>query len=433
VGYRSASAQLLAALTTGTAQKRELLSELLCSSDVAEALVVSTCNRVEVYAAVRNFHGALDDVATVLARRAGVTLTELAPALYAYYADEAIRQVFTVVTGLDSLVQGERQVLGQVRAAYAQATGLGAVGSMLHEVMQRALHLGKRVHTEAVAAGEQPCMADSALRLGVKEFGSLHGASALVLGAGQMGTSAARALRCHDVGELRVLSRSLRRADELALAVGAQSGTMDQLGAALGRADIVVCATGSTQPVLDVHVAAARLTQSRPLLLVDLAMPADVAPELREAPGVVMIDLTTLVQTPELPAATEQIAVTRRILSEELAAFTAARRAVDVTPTIVALRERAEELVRREISLLAARAPQFTEAERADVARAMRRLVNSLLHDPTVRAKELTATRGGSYYATALAELFDLNTVPPLDATTALDAATALAPAEEIR
>ncbi len=412
VGYRTAPTQMLAALATGTAQTREVLSQLLRSSDVVEAIVVSTCNRVEVYAAVRSFHGALNDVATVLARCSGVSLTQLAPALYAHYADEAIRQIFTVVTGLDSLAQGERQVLGQVRTAYAEATRLGTVGSTLHEVMQRALHLGKRVHTEAATAGNRPCVADCALRLGVKEIGSLQGKSGLVVGAGQMGTLAAQALRRHGVRELRVLSRSLRRANELATAVGAQPGTMDQLSTALCRADVVICATGSPQPVLDAHAAAARLAHARPLLLIDLALPADVAPELRSAPGIVVIDLVTLAQAPELPgAATEQVAATRRILSEELAAFTAARRAAEVTPTIVALRERADELVRREIAGLVARQQQLTETERADVARAMRRLVNSLLHDPTVRAKELAAAQGGSYYATALRKLFDLDAV----------------------
>ncbi|MGH3545032.1 MAG: glutamyl-tRNA reductase, partial [Mycobacteriales bacterium] len=376
IGYRSASPELLAALAAGTAQIPQVLSELLGSSDVAEALVVSTCNRVEVYAAVRSFHGALSDIATVLARRSGVALTELAPALYAHYADEAVRQIFTVVTGLDSLVQGERQVLGQVRTAYAKATRAGAVGSTLHEVMQRALRAGKRVHAQATVAGTGPCMADSALRLGVKEFGSLRGVNALVVGAGEMGTLAAAALRDHGVAELTILSRSLRRAHVLAATVGAQPATLDQLGAALCQVDVAVFATRSPQPVLDASVAAPRLARPDPLLLVDLAMPADISPRLEIGPGVTLVNLASLAAASELVGATasQQVAAIRRILSEELAAFTADRRTAELTPMIVALRERAQQLVRREMSTLSVRAPRLTEAERADVARAMRRL-----------------------------------------------------------
>ncbi len=430
VGYRSAPPAMLAALATGTAQTPEVLSELLGSSEVTEAVLVSTCNRIEVYAAVRSFHGALGDVATVLARRSGTELTRLAPALYAHYADDAIRQIFTVITGLDSLVQGERQVLGQVRAAYAEAARLGAVGSVLHEVMQRALRIGKRVHAEA-AAGTPPCLADSALRLGMKEFGSLRGANALVVGAGQMAGLAAQALRRHGVGELVVLSRSLNHAHDLAVTVGARPGTMDDIASAMCRADVVVSATTSPRPVLDERVAAARLSRSAPLLLVDLAMPADVTPGLASARGVIAVDLTALARSAALPGAApnEQLAASRRILSEELAEFTADRRAAEVvTPMIVALRERADDLVRHEISGLVARRPQLTESERADIARAMRKLVNSLLHDPMVRAKELAATEGDSWYATALATLFDLTTAsvsapaPTLDVASALDA-----------
>jgi len=421
LNYRSASPELLARATAGTTDIAAVLDELLGSFDIAEAMVVSTCNRVEMYTAVRGFHGALNDVGTVLARQCGVPLTQLAPGLYAHYADEAVRQLFKVASGLDSLVQGERQVLGQLRAAYITATKHGAVGSVLHEATQQALRVGKRIHTEVMSSEPQPSIAEAALNLGESHLGSLVGASALVVGAGDMGTAAAAALRGRGVDELRILSRSRESAARLAATLCASHGILAELDQALLGVDVVVCATSSPQYVLTPELATARLAQQRRLLIVDLAMPKDVAPLLAEIPGVRVIDLPGMARAvTAMPEAT--LSSAWRILSEEMAAFSAADRATSVTPIIVALRERAEDLMARELAWLTARQPQLEVAQQADVARAMRRLTKSLLHDPTVRVKQLAAA-DGSYYADALRELFDLD-VPTETAAAAIAAAS---------
>ncbi|MGH3802233.1 MAG: glutamyl-tRNA reductase, partial [Pseudonocardiaceae bacterium] len=287
LNFRSASEGLLTSAVRGTSESNEVLADLLLSSEVAEAMIVSTCNRVEVYAAVNSFHGALSDIGTVLARRCRAPLTELAHALYAHYADGAARHLFTVASGLDSVVQGEHQILGQLRAAYTGAVAAGTAGSLLHEVMQHALRLGKRVHTEIASVNPDPSMADAALRLGTPHLGTLAGTTAVVVGAGQMGELAAAALRNHGVARLRILSRNAERAAHLAGLYRADSGGMEQLASAVAEADLVLCATTSPQVVLGVELVASRT--SGKLLVVDLAMPADVDPAVSTVPGVHLV------------------------------------------------------------------------------------------------------------------------------------------------
>ncbi|MGH3429519.1 MAG: glutamyl-tRNA reductase, partial [Mycobacteriales bacterium] len=243
LNFRSAADALLNRASRGTTQAEVVLAELLASPEVAGAMVVSTCNRVEIYAAAQSFHGALSDIGSVLAKRCDVPLPELAPGLYAHYADDAVRHVFTVASGLDSLVQGEHQILGQLRAGYTTAIESGTVTTLLHEVMSHALRLGKRVHSETDEAAGDPSMADAALRLGVCQVGSLDGASAVIVGAGQMGELAAAALRERGIAHLRVLSRSPARSRALAERFGADSGDLTELAEALSGADVVMCAT----------------------------------------------------------------------------------------------------------------------------------------------------------------------------------------------
>lgn len=403
INYRGAP-EILAAASAGMADVSATLSALMGSPNVSEAVALSTCNRVEIYAAVDAFHGALNDMVSIFVRRGGVPLAELAPHLYVHYDDDAVRHLFTVASGLDSLVMGETQVLGQVRTAYNRATELGTVGVVLHEAMQRALRAGKRVHTQTLSQQTAPSMVDLGLDLGGLSGDALTGGNALVLGAGEMGELAAVTLRSRGVVTLRILSRSRSRAVGLAREVGADAGTLDELGDALRGVDVVVCATGSPDPVLTVDAAAARLAEQRPLLVVDLAMPRDTESALVDAPGVRLVDLAELAsRTSETPLSATLISA-RRILSEELAEFTERARAASVTPTIVALRSRAEALIERELAALDARRPSLDAAYRADTERALRRVVNALLHDPTVRVK----APDGAQYASALAELFDL-------------------------
>jgi glutamyl-tRNA reductase len=424
LNFRSAADALLNRASRGTTQAEVVLAELLASPEVAGAMVVSTCNRVEIYAAAQSFHGALSDIGSVLAKHCDVPLPELAPGLYAHYADDAVRHVFTVASGLDSLVQGEHQILGQLRAGYTAAVESGAATTLLHEVMSHALRLGKRVHSETGEAAGDPSMADAALRLGVSRIGPLTGASAVIVGAGQMGELTAAALRERGIARMRILSRSPARSRALAERFGAESGDLTELAAALSQADVVVCATRSPRFVLTRGLVADR-SSGRRLLLVDLAMPADIDPSVAALPEVHLVNLAALADAPQLPAAVSAnaLATARRLVNEELAAFTATRRTASVTDTIVALRERAEQLIARETVWLAGRQPGLSEPAAADVRQAMRRLTNGLLHDPTVRVKELTATEGGSYYASALRELFALDPVNKLAAPGAVDAA----------
>jgi glutamyl-tRNA reductase len=419
LSHHTASVDLLERAVATTDDRPALINDLLAGPNVGEVVVLSTCNRVELYAAVSSFHGGLHDVGSVLAGRLGVEVADLAQSLYVHYADDAVQHLFEVCGGLDSMVVGESQILGQVRTAYNAAAELGAPGRLLHELMQQALRVGKRVHTETGIDRAGQSVVSLALQVGTAATRPLAGASALVIGAGSMGALVAATLSRSGVRALTVTNRSGIRAARLAsslddTALKDDNGLMvdvvrfDELPAALARADIVVSATASPATVLTVET----LGDARPQLIVDLAVPRDVDPRVGELDGVHLVDIASLGSQAHSDAIAVQDEVTaaHTIVTEEVAAFLAWQRSVDVTPTVAALRARADEVVASELARLASRVPDLDDHTRSEVERSVRRVVATLLHVPTVRVKELASSPNGQAYANALRELFGLDT-----------------------
>ena len=418
MSHRTASVPLLERAAVGSEELPGVLHELLRSDHVSEVLVLSTCNRVEVYAEVDRFHGGLEDTTAVLARRVGLDVPSLGEHLYVHYEDSAVLHLFSVAAGLDSMVVGESQILGQLRAAYTAAIELDAVNRELHELCQHALRAGKRVHAETGIDRAGASVVTVGLHEAARVLGPLRGRRALVVGAGSMGALSAATLLRAGVAELAVANRTAARASRLAAQLtGAadfplvRAVTMDDLPDELVRADVVIGCTGAVGTVLAAATVQAALPAraGRPLVLLDLALPRDFEGAAGALPGVHYLDLAALREPAVRLGAHDDVEAARQLGGREVAGRLGARRATAVTPTVTALRARAAEVVEAELARLDARLPGMDEAARAEVARSVHRVVQTLLHAPTVRIKQLAEQPGGGAYADALRELFDLD------------------------
>jgi glutamyl-tRNA reductase len=435
VSHQTAPVALLEQFAMDDADRVKTLHELVAGDHVTEALVLATCNRIEVFAEVDKFHGGVADVSRVLARQAGATVEELAPYVTVHYEDQAVAHLFSVAAGLDSMVVGETQVLGQLRAAYGLARDEHTVGRALHPVAQRALRVGKRVHAETGIDKAGASLVTVALDRAETRTGSLAGRRVLVVGAGSMGALAATTLSRRGA-DVVVSSRTGASATRLAETVGGRTADLADLTAELAAADVLVTCTGATGLVVGADVVAAAMAgrSDRPLAVVDLALPRDVDPDVAALPGVHVVDLA-LLQGERAGAAgaplagsvaADDIAAAHAMIEAEAALLRAERQAAEVAPTVSALRSQAAEVVDAELLRLAGRLPDLDARARAEIARTVRRVVDKLLHEPTVRVKELAATPGGTDYAGALRALFGLGIdtrIEPGDGTLA-DAVT---------
>jgi glutamyl-tRNA reductase len=414
ISHRTADVALLERVTVRTGELPLVLARLLAQPFVREALVVSTCNRVEVYALVASFHGGLSDIGTVLAERADLPVADLADRLYAHYGGDAVRHAYRVAAGLDSMVVGESQILGQFRESYTTAAEHGVTGRMLHELAQQALRVGKRVHAETGIDRAGQSVVSAALATGLAGD-SPAGRRALVIGAGAMGGLALATLHRAGVTDLLVANRTAANAVQLAAAYGATAAPLSQLTTLLAEVDIVVTATASPGRVITEvpH-------RTRPLIILDLAVPHDVEPSVADHPTVTLVNIERLRTGGNAAATSVDIALAEDLVAAEVEAFIAWHRGSEVAPTVAALRSRADDLVAAELRRLAARAAGLTDEQRAEIAKSMHRLVQRLLHEPTVRVRERAAEPGGEEYATLLRDLFNLP--DPLDVPSALEA-----------
>ena len=418
--YRTAAVATLERLAVAEQDVRPLLRHLLAQPYVGEAVLLSTCNRVEAYAAVTGFHGGLGDVSAVLAEHSGLSAAELASHLYVHYDDAAVRHTFRVAAGLDSMVVGESQVLGQLRDAYHVAGESDAAGRLLHELMQQALRIGKRAHAETGIDRAGQSVVTAALDVAATHLDDdLLGRSALVIGAGAMGALSMATLTRAGVGPVRVTNRGAARAARLAEAYGATAVPFDALSETLRTVDLVVTATASIEPVLTRQLLVGVLARrGRPLVVLDLAVPRDVATEAGDLPGLIVVDIGGLAAMRRAGPGAAETAAVEQIVSGEVEHFLGWLRGADIAPTVAALRARADDLVAGELRRLSQRRPELTEEQRADVAHTLHRVVQQLLHQPTVRARQLAAESGADHYAALLRQLFDLDAphATPVDA-----------------
>ncbi|EST30688.1 glutamyl-tRNA reductase [Streptomyces roseochromogenus] len=536
LSHRSAPVSVLERAALNADAQIKLLQDTVAAEPATEAAVLATCNRIELYADVDKFHAGVAELSTLLAQHSGVGLEELTPYLYVHYEDRAVHHLFSVACGLDSMVVGEGQILGQIKDSLARAQELHTAGKLLNDLFQQALRVGKRAHSETgidragqslVTFGLQQLAVGGA----VEDWAA--GKKALVIGAGSMSSLAAATLARAGVAEVVVANRTFERAERLAQilteaddnAVAARAVRMDAVPDELTRADVVVSCTGATglvlraeavahavegrtgQPVvtgpadsgrttpkaavaplpptsvgsdencpldlaavqpgfsvmgeaavagmdaatLEQHAAwvaggavdrrerrtpeadaelitalaataatVGRIPERRKpepvaerpapvFFLLDLAMPRDIDAAVHRLAGVRLVDIESLAEASADAPMAADVDQVRRIVSDEVAAFGAAQRAAHITPTVVALRTMAADVVAGEIARLDGRLPDLDERQRGEIRQAVHRVVDKLLHAPTVRVKQLAAEPGGAGYADALRTLFDLD------------------------
>ncbi|TDD10524.1 glutamyl-tRNA reductase [Saccharopolyspora terrae] len=416
ISHHSAPVRVLERVAISGGDINKILDELVLREHIAEAFVISTCNRVEIYALAETFHGGLDDVTAVLSRHSGTEVGELADHLYVYYAGAAVEHLFSVSSGLDSMVVGEAQILGQLRQAYGTADERGTVGKTLHELAQQALRVGKRVHSETGIDNEGASVVSEALADAEAALDGLEGKSALLVGAGSMGGLTAAQLKRAGIGRIVIANRTAANGERLAESLradGVDAGTADLSGLAdaIAAADLLVACTGAVGAVVteDVVSAALVVRDERPLLCCDLGLPRDIAAEVGDLPGVTVVDLASLQDRLSAKQGGNESDRAAEIVAEEVRGYLAAQRSAEVTPTVTALRKRAAEVVDSELLRLDSRLPDIDAPTREELSRTVRRVVDKLLHAPTVRVKQLASQPGGSGYADALRELFELD------------------------
>ncbi|GAB2471538.1 glutamyl-tRNA reductase [Jatrophihabitans fulvus] len=405
LSHRTTPVSVLERVSVSGDDLRKALDELHVAETISEVLLLSTCNRVEVYADVPRFHPGDFEIRSVLARHSGMPVGDLSEHCYVHFAEAAVEHMFSVAAGLDSMVVGESQILGQLRQAYALGTDAGSVGSVLHDLTQTALRVGKRVHSETGIDKAGASIVSVALDRAEAALGSLAGRTAVVVGAGSMGALAGATLRRRGIGRIVLANRSPERAARLAETLDASTATLDELPAVIADADVVVSCTGSTGIVVEADQIGPR--EDRPLVVLDIALPRDVDPAVAVVPGITYVDLESLRGGAD--ADDDAVAAATGIVADELSAYLIAQQRLAVAPTVTALRARAKQVVDAELSRLDGRLPDLAPGERHEVAEAVRRAVEKVLHAPTVRVKELAATPGGDAYAAALRELFGLD------------------------
>lgn len=411
LSHRSAPVTLLERTALTDDAQSKLVTDALDAEHVDEAIVLATCNRLEVYAEVRKFHGGVQDVTELIVQRTGVSLEELTGHLYVHYEDRAVQHLFEVASGLDSMVVGEHQILGQLRDAAQAAREDGAIGRALGPLVEHALHAGKRVHAETGIDSAGRSLVSVGLDMADSVLGGLAGRACVVVGAGSMSALAGTTLRRRGAGSIAIINRTPSRAERLAASLDGVAGHSAELPAHLAHADLVVSCTGAVGTVVSADTVRAAMAQraERALFVLDLALPRDVEPAVREIPGVTVVDLDSLRSVLENEAVAADVDAARRIATDEVAAFLTKQRSERVAPTVAALRARAQQVVDSEMSRLRGRLPALDERAEREIAIAVERVVDKLLHAPTVRVKELAGSPGGDSYAVVLRELFALD------------------------
>lgn len=431
LSHKSAPVAVLERASVSGDTLGKLLHDVAHLPDIAETFVISTCNRVEVYAEVDRFHGAVAGVCELLSRYSGIPAAELTSSLYVHYEDRAVQHLLAVSSGLESMVIGEDQILGQVRTALRVAGDYGTLGRSLRDLGRLALRAGKRARSETgidrlglslVSVGID--LAVAALREGKEQGvpngpGRLAGLHVLVVGAGAMSGLAVATVTRAEAARVTVVNRTRAAAVRLAATAGGVVADFADLPAGIAAADLVISCTGAAGLVITEPMVAQALAgrdRAASLVFLDLAMPKDVDPGVARLTGpagggVSVIGMDSLQGSAQGAVGADEVAKVRAIVDEEFAAYGSAARVARVTPTVVALRAKAATVVDAEIARLAGRLSEEGVSGHAleEMAQTVRRVVDKLLHAPTVRVKELASSPDGEEYAAALRVLFDLD------------------------
>ncbi|WP_448855857.1 glutamyl-tRNA reductase [Corynebacterium camporealensis] len=418
MSHQSAPVSLLEKLSMDDTVQHDACAQLVNAGSLSEAMIISTCNRMEVYTVTNSFHTGVQDVITVLHDVSGVDEERLRSYLYVRYADAAAEHLMTVTSGMDSMVIGEQQIIGQVRTAYQSAAEQGTVGPRIHALAQSALRTGKRVHSETAIDEAGSSMVSFAFDQALQrlDLEDLAGKRVLILGAGAMASLAATHAGRLNADTLVIVNRTRERAERLAshsheAGVNAEVIDFSDRAAALSDVDLAISATGAQ----NFTITAADIDKYArgPLMLIDLSLPRDIEDEAADHDDVDLVNIERLSKSltaadTEIAAGTSPHAQARRIVDEELESYASAQRVRDVVPAVSALHQRAADLVECELGRLTQRHPELEGKQLEDVNRALKRVVDKLLHEPTVRAKKLAERSGSVSHENALQELFGL-------------------------
>jgi len=412
LNHRTVPLPVLERVTVMPALVPKALRDLAGREYLAEVALLSTCNRTEVYALCTKFHPGVADASEFLADQARMQAADLTEHIYSYYDEAAIAHLFGVAAGVDSVILGEGQILGQVRDALKVAEEEGTAQQSLARIFRHAIEVGKRSRAETGIGRGAVSLSSAAVALATERLGTLVERRVLVLGAGEMGQGMATSLAGSGVAEVVVAGRGTERATELAIRVGGRPIPIERLPQALVAADVVLTSTGSTEVVIshdDIDTAMQRRF-GRPLLIVDIAVPRDVDPGVADVPGVTLLDMDDLKAFAEssMDRRRREVARVRRIISAELERLRTDRTDREVAPLVSALRSRGEDIRVAELDRFRAKL-EGVDTKTAEAIEALTRgIVAKLLHEPTVRVKEAAGTGRGELFADALSALFDL-------------------------
>jgi glutamyl-tRNA reductase len=425
LNHRTVPLSLLERMAVPADRLPKALADLASRPFLTEAVLLSTCHRTEAYVVAERFHGAVQDVRHFLSELAFAAPEEFSDHLYTYHDEAAATHLFGVAAGLDSVVLGESQVLGQVRDAWRLAQREGTAGSQLGALFRHALEAGKRARAETGIGRGVTSLSQAAVAMARDRLGTLAGRTILVIGAGKMGEGMVVGLaESERPAGVLIANRTWERATGLAARIGGRAVQMEGLPEALAEADVVFTSTSGTDEVIERDMLAAVLDQradeveagddevgdTRPLLIVDLGMPRNVDPAVRDLPGVTVLDLADLrafVQV-GLDQRRKEVTPVRQLVAAEVARYVEAGTARAMAPTVAALHEKGEQVRQAELERFRARLSGLDARQQAAIDALTRGIVAKLLHDPTVRLKDSAATARGERLSTALQELFGI-------------------------
>lgn len=418
LSHRSAPMELLERMVIGRARLPKCLTDLSSREFVSEAVIVSTCHRTEIYAVAERFHGAMHDVRNFLSETTFVAPEDFADHLYTYYDEAAAEHLFSLAAGLDSMILGESQIMGQIRDAWQASSDEGVAGPRMAGLFRHALEVGKRSRTETRIARGVTSLSQAAVAMATSRLGTLADRRVVVLGAGEMGEGMVVDAASGGAGravpaDVVVASRTRSRAAAVAERVGARAVALDELLPALAHADLLLACTGSDHVVLtsgDLAPVLVERDPDRPLLIVDLGMPRDVDPSVAELEGVTLLDLADIRQFADvgLDQRRQEVGRVGEIVSDEVARYVASVTEREAAPTITALRGWAEAIRQSELDRYRSRLEGLDPEQRDAVDGLTRALLAKLLHEPTVRLKDAAGTAKSERLSNTLRELFDL-------------------------
>ncbi len=418
--HRRAPLDLLERVTTADPDLPKALGRLRDHPNIAEAVILSTCLRTEVYAVVDRFHDGVAELQDFLSTTSGRPVSVIEEHQEIRFDDDVPAHLFDVAAGLESAVIGETEVLGQVRRAWQAAEREGIAGPILGALFRHAVETGKRVRSETAIARGITSLSHAAVALAAAQRPSgLAGARVVVIGAGEMGQGVAGALDGAGIGGLVVVNRTSERSEELVRGLPdgvrptVRTCALEEFPAELCQADVAFATVGTPHPLVDramLEVATTDRTQAEPLVVVDLGVPRNVEPQAASLDGVILSDMDDLRASvaDAVSGRQEEVASARDIVGDEIERYRVAVRARDAAPVVSALRARVERVRREELDRRRRKHPDLDEAQWAEIDAATRAVVAKLLHDPTVALKDAAGTPRGERLVEALRALFDL-------------------------